>query len=117
MLCLHVHVVFLFFFIDIIFNHASSVFLQVMFYVFIIFLVYSPASKRNLGRRLNFHGTTTKNSSLQINILVRCICFVFLIHAITLSLYNICVYLRPLYLIYCHNMIVILATEHLKKTV
>ena len=50
MLCLHVHVV-LFFFIDIIFNHASSVFLQVLFYVFIIFLVYSPASKRNLAVR------------------------------------------------------------------
>ena len=48
MLCLHVHVVF---FIYIIFNHASSVFLQVMFYVFIIFLVYSPASKRNLAVR------------------------------------------------------------------
>jgi hypothetical protein len=50
MLCLHVHVVFIFF-IYIIFNHASSVFLQVMFYVFIIFLVYSPASKRNLAVR------------------------------------------------------------------
>jgi len=48
MLYLHVHVVFFFIYI---FNHASSVFLQVMFYVFIIFLVYSPASKRNLAVR------------------------------------------------------------------
>ena len=48
MLYLHVH---LEFFFNYIFSHASSVFLQVMFYVFIIFLVYSPALKRNLAVR------------------------------------------------------------------
>jgi c-di-AMP phosphodiesterase-like protein len=65
MLCLHVHVV-SFFFIYIIFNHASSVFLQVMFYVFIIFLVYSPASKRNLAVRNQIQNSVADPEFLKI---------------------------------------------------
>jgi DNA-directed RNA polymerase subunit E'/Rpb7 len=47
-----------------------------------MYIFVENLNKKIPRRRLNFHGATTKNSSLQINILVRCICFVFLIHAI-----------------------------------